>query len=495
MLRVILSACLLAMVAANVSEEKYEVVIEGGRVMDPETGLDAVRNVGIRGGRITRITTEELNGQRVIHADGLVVAPGFIDLHQHSQDLNTQRVKALDGVTSALELEIGSPDVAQFLKEKEGRSLINYGSSASHVAARAAVFGAPISGKPVAGSAGLTDILPRSGPATDLAATSEQIEAMKARLRAELDAGALAIGMGIQYTPGATHHEVIEIFRLAAERGVPVYVHMRSAGRVEPGSSIESVSEVIGAAAITGASLHIVHLNSSCMQDGVECLSMIQGARARGLDVTTEAYPYIAGMTSINSAIFSPVKPGWQERMGISYGELVLPETGEHLTKERFDELRNSTATHWVLIFSNTQEAVDQVIPNPLVMIASDGAQGHPRNAGTYSRVIRQYVREKKLLTLMDALRKMTLMPAEMLERSTPAARRKGRLQEGADADVVIFDAATISDRATFEKPMEPSAGVHFLLVGGTVAVDDGKIVPDVFPGRAVLGPGKLNTD
>jgi dihydroorotase-like cyclic amidohydrolase len=263
---------------------------------------------------------------------------------------------------------------------------------------------------------------------------------------------------------------------------------MRSAGRVEPGSAIEAVGEVIGAAAITGASLHIVHINSTCLRDSLECLSMVEGARARGLDVTTEAYPYIAGMTAVNSALFNP---GWQEKLGIGYGDLVLPGTGEHLTKQRFDELHNSTTTQWVLTYASTQEVVDKVIPHPLVMIASDGAEGHPRNAGTYSRVLAQYVREKGTLTLMDALRKMTLMPAEMLERSTPDAQRKGRLQAGADADIVVFDANTISDRSTFEKPMEPSVGVRYLLVGGTVVVDEGKIVPDVFPGRALLGPGK----
>jgi N-acyl-D-aspartate/D-glutamate deacylase len=144
-----------------------------------------------------------------------------------------------------------------------------------------------------------------------------------------------------------------------------------------------------------------------------------------------------------------------------------------------------------VLIYANTQEVVDKVIPHPLVMIASDGAEGHPRNAGTYSRVLAQYVREKGTITLMDALRKMTLMPAQMLERSTPAARQKGRLLEGVDADIVVFDPANISDRSTFQKPMEPSVGVHYLLVGGTVVVDDGKVVPDVFPGRALLGLSK----
>jgi N-acyl-D-aspartate/D-glutamate deacylase len=474
-----LSLILLASSAALASAQQYDLVIEGGRVMDPETGLDAVRNVGVRDGRIVRISSDTLSGRRVIHAAGLVVAPGFIDLHQHGQDLASQRVKALDGVTTALELEIGAPDVTEFLQAKEGRSLIHYGTSASHVAARALVFGAPLP---------TGTILPQSGPATDRPATPEQIDKIRERLNHELDAGGLAVGMGIQYTPGAARIEVIDMFRLAAERGVPVYTHVRSVGRAEPGSSIESVSEVIGAAAITGASLHIVHINSSCAADSLQCLSMIEGARARGLDVTTEAYPYIAGMTAINSALFNP---GWQTKLGISYGDLMLPDTGERLTQQRFNELHNSGAQRFVVVFSNTQEVVDKVIPNPLVMIASDGLEGHPRNAGTYSRVLAQYVREKGTITLMDALRKMTLMPAEMLERSTPEARHKGRLQEGADADIVVFDPKTISDRSTFEKPMEPSIGVRYLVVAGTVLVDEGAIVPDVFPGRALLGPGK----
>src|SRR5271170_5013329 len=425
----------LALSNPILSAQQYDLVLEGGRVMDPETGLDAVRNVGIRDGKIVLISSEPLS----------------------------------------------APDVAQFLKTKEGRSLINYGSSASHPAARALVFGAPLPPG---------EILPKSGPATDQPATPEQIMRIEQRLLSELDAGALALGMGIQYTPGATRLEIIDMFRLAAERRVPVYTHVRSSSRVDPGSSIESVSEVIAASAITGASLHIVHINSSCLRDSLECLSMVEGARARGLDVTTEAYPYIAGMTFINSALFNP---GWQEKEGgISYNDLVLPNTGEHLTKERFDELHNSSTPQAVLVFSNSQEVLDKVIRHPLVMIASDGFQGHPRNAGTYSRVLAQYVREKGTITLLDALRKMSLMPAEMLERSTPVARQKGRLQEGADADIVVFDAATISDRATFQKPMEPSVGVRYLLVAGTMVINEGKIVPDAFPGRALVGGAGL---
>src|SRR6202453_4495927 len=213
----LLVGALLGCFTSKMAAQQYDLVLEGGRVMDPETGLDAVRNVGIRDGKIVRVSPEALSGRRVIRASGLVVAPGFIDLHQHGQDLASQRVKALDGVTTALELEIGAPDVAQFLKSKEGHSLIHYGTSASHVAARAAAFGTPLPAEIIGSHSGAPDILPKSGRATDDPATPEQIEAIRERLRAELDAGGLAVGMGIQYTPGATRLEVIDMFRLAAE--------------------------------------------------------------------------------------------------------------------------------------------------------------------------------------------------------------------------------------------------------------------------------------
>ena len=472
--------CLAAILSPLLAlSQSYDLVIQGGRVLDPETGLDAVRNVGITQGKIKKISAETLDGKRVISARGLVVAPGFIDLHQHGQDLESQRVKALDGVTTALEMEIGKPDVAAFLQPMEGHSLINYGTAASHVAARSLTFGAPM---PEGG------LLPKSGAATNEPASPEQIETMKARLRHELDAGALAIGMGIQYTPGATRWEVIEMFRLAAEYGVPVYTHVRSSGKQEPGSSIESVNEVIGAAAVTGAPLHIVHINSSCLSQTPDCLTLVAGARARDLDVTTEAYPYEAGMTYINSALFNP---GWQEKSGITYHDLMLPETGERLTKERFEALHNSSEAHLIVMFINTMEAVDSAFRNPLVMVASDGLIGHPRNAGTFCRVLARYVRTQGTLTLMDAIRKMSLMPAQMLERSTPSAGAKGRLQEGADADVVIFDPQTVSDRSTYQHPMEPSVGVEYLLVGGVTLVDKGKLMEGVFPGKALVRDGK----
>lgn len=469
----ILSSFLIADLPALA--QTYDLVIHGGRVIDPETGLDAIRDVGIVGKTIAGISAKSLEGKRVVNANGLIVAPGFIDLHQHEQTYESDRLKALDGVTTALEMEIGRPDVAQFLGQRKGHALINYGATASHVAARALAFHEPL---PPNG------ILPSSGHATNEAANPEQLQEIENRLRSELEAGALGIGMGIQYTPGATRLEVIHIFRLAAERHLPVFVHVRSAGKLEPGSSIESVSEVIAASAITGASLHIAHINSSCLKEAFECIAMVAGARGRGLDVTTEAYPYTAGMTQINSALFNP---GWREKFGIDYDALQLPDTGERLTAPRFEELHASKTPQGVLLFLNDDATVDSIIRDPLVIIASDGLLSHPRNAGTYSRVLARYVRGQRSLTLMDAIRKMSLMPAQRLEGATLTATKKGRIQVNADADIVVFDPETVSDRATYADPKQPSVGMKYVFVGGTAVVEMGKIVPNVYPGAALL--------
>lgn len=473
-----LSLALLAPSPAR-SQARYDVVIAGGRVLDPETGLDAVRNVGIQGSRVARIAVEPLDGARVIDAKGLVVAPGFIDLHSHGQDDENYRLKAKDGVTTALELEIGVGDVAGFLRERQGKALIHHGVAASHSAARLTALGATL---PVGA------IVPPAGKATDSPATAAQLERIKTLLREGLAAGALGVGMGLQYTPGATRLEVIESFRVAAEGRAPVYVHVRSFGRIEPGSSIEAVSEVIGAAAVTGAPLHIVHINSSGVADALECLRLVEGARARGLDVTTEAYPYGAGMTGINSALFNP---GWREKLGVQYSDLQMVDSGEKLTAESFERYHKAEQQRLVIIHTNPPELVDAVMLHPLTIVASDGhiaqGKGHPRGAGTYARVLSRYVRAQGRLSLLDAIRKTALAPAQRLEGVAPGARRKGRLQEGADADIVAFDATTVQDHSSYERPAEPSVGFRYVLVAGTPVVDGGKLVDGVFPGKALV--------
>lgn len=470
---------LLLVVAITVSSsptaETYDLVILNGRVVDPESKTDAVRNLGITNGKINTITSARLGGRNTIDARGLVVSPGFIDLHQHGQNEENFRFKAMDGVTSALELEVGTGDVDRWYAERAGKSLINYGVSAGHLAARMAAMKEPVTFVP-------------TGEAARRAATDAEIGEMKRLLEQGLKQGAVAVGFGIQYTPNASHWEILEMFRVAARYGASCHVHMRNAGAREPASSVQALEEVISAAAITGAPLHVVHIHSTGGPATPKLLQMIDEARARKLDISTECYPYIAGMTEIQSAIFNE---GWQEVFGIDYKDLQWAATGERLTKETFEKYRKNGGM--VAVFSMTEEIVLGALRNPLTMIASDGilenGKGHPRTAGSYSRVLGKYVREDHALSLMDALAKMTLMPAQRLERRVPAMKNKGRIRLGADADLAIFDPQTISDRSTFKEPAIESAGVRFVIVNGVMVVKDGQLQANVHPGGPIRAP------
>jgi len=450
-------------------------VILNGRVIDPESRTDAVRNLGISNGAIKTISSNTLRGRTVIDARGLVVAPGFIDLHQHGQDEENYRFKAMDGVTTALELEVGTGDVDAWYAQREQKTLINYGVSAGHLAARMAAMHEP------------AEFLP-TGDAARRAATDAEIVDMKQRLEQGLKRGAVAVGFGIQYTPNASRWEILEMFRVAARYGASCHVHMRHAGVKEPGSSIQALEEVISAAAITGAPLHVVHIHSTGGPATPKLLQMIAEARSRKLDVTTECYPYIAGMTDIKSAIFDE---GWQQVFGIDYKDLQWAATGERLTKETFDRYRKIGGM--VAVFSMTEEIVTAALKSPLTMIASDGilenGKGHPRTAGTYSRVLGKYVREQGVLTLMEALTKMTLMPAQRLERRVPSMKNKGRIRVGADADLTIFDPQTVTDRSTFQEPAKYAEGIRFVIVNGVLVVKEGQLQTGVHPGRPVRAP------
>ena len=471
---VLLISSLLITAFSN-PQASYDLVILNGRVIDPESRTDAVRNLGISNGTIKTITTGNLNGRTVIDARGLVVSPGFIDLHQHGQDDENYRFKAMDGVTTALELEVGTGDVDAWYAQRDGKSLINYGVSAGHLAARMAAMHEPATFLP-------------TGDAARKSATDAEIADMKQRLEDGLKRGAIAVGFGIQYTPNASRWEILEMFRVAARYNASCHVHMRHAGVKEPGSSIQALEELIAAATITGAPLHVVHIHSTGGPATPKLLQMIGEAKSHGLDITTECYPYIAGMTDIKSAIFDE---GWQEVFNIDYKDLQWAATGERLTKETFEKYRKTGGM--VAVFSMTEEIVDAAIKSPLTMIASDGilekGKGHPRTAGTYSRVLGNYVRDKGALTLMEALTKMTLMPAQRLERRVPAMKNKGRVRVGADADLTIFDPRSITDKSTFQEPAQYAEGIRFVLVNGVLIVKDGGLQSDVHPGRAVRAP------
>jgi N-acyl-D-aspartate/D-glutamate deacylase len=213
-------------------------------------------------------------------------------------------------------------------------------------------------------------------------------------------------------------------------------------------------------------------------------LGVIDEARRRGADVTTEMYPYIAGQTRIESALFD----NWESYPDERFQTYLWPATGERLTRETFAKYRKAGGS--IIMFSNTEEVVRGAAAHPLTMIASDGGQAptHPRTAGTYSRILGPYVRDN-VLSLTDALRKMTIMPAQRLERRVPAMQRKGRVQVGADADLTIFDPQRITDRSTFTEAAQPSTGIAHVLVNGVAVVRDGRLVDGVAPGRAVRAP------
>jgi dihydroorotase len=479
-----LLVALAALSPAPAAAAAIELVLEGGRVMDPETGLDAVRHVGIAGGAIVAVSETPLRGERTLDARGLVVSPGFIDLHAHGQDAVSNRLQARDGVTTALEMEIGVFPVAEWLASREGKALLHYGATASHIGARIKLFqGLDI------GSWALGD---ESNPArvrvmheTDYAhraATPLDVERIAALMSQGLREGGLGLGLGITYTPAASREEILRLFELAAERQVPVYVHLRGAG---PDGPLAGFQECLANAAATGASLHIVHLNSSADESARTALAMIRGTRARGVDVTTEAYPYTAGSTRIESALFD----SWEGNPHADFGQLQWPLTGERLSRDSFLRLRKQGG--WVIIHGRSEATNEWITAQPDVIVASDGipffdGPAHPRGAGTFSRVLGHYVREKNSLTLMQALRKMTILPAQRLEKAAPQMAKKGRLQVGADADITVFDPAAIRDRSSYERGDLPSAGIVHVLVAGSFVVRDSELVEGVYPGRPI---------
>jgi N-acyl-D-aspartate/D-glutamate deacylase len=293
--------------------------------------------------------------------------------------------------------------------------------------------------------------------------------------------------MGLAYTPGAATWEPLEVFRVAAKYRAPVFVHLRGASSASgPDADREAgLLEVIADAAVSGAGLHVAHIQSSGQASTARMLGIIADARNNGIDVTTECYPYTAGATRIESFLFA----SWNDKPESDYQKLQWAATGERLTKESFQRYRKQGGL--VLIHANTPEVVDAAVAHPLTLIASDGfdvypGNGHPRSAGTFARVLGYYVRERSLLALPAAIGKMTLMPARRLEVRVPAMNKKGRVQAGADADITVFDPARIIDVATYEKPAAFAAGVRHVLVGGTFVVRDGKPVENVLPGKAV---------
>jgi dihydroorotase len=471
------------------SSLQYDIVLIGGRVIDPETKLDTIKNVGIINNRIAQISSEPLKGKEIINVSGLVVVPGFIDLHVHGRGNKEQEFKLHDGVTTMLELEWGIEFLDKWYESRKSKSIINYGASVCWPFERFKALDKyktelkELYQEAVSGESSFDSLFSKIRISYSDTLSPEQMSKTLENIRNSLDEGAIGIGVPIGYLPIVKEEEVFRVYQLAGELKAPIFTHVRPAG-------ITSIQQAIADAILTGAPLHIVHINSASLGKIYFATELVQTAKNRGFDVTTELYPYTAASTLLQSAVFDE---GWQERLGISYNDLQWVATGERLTKETFQSHRK--AGGMVIIHSMKPEWIRYGIAFPNTIIASDAMPysplAHPRTAGTFCRVLGKYVREEKILDLATAIEKMTLLPARRLEGIAPMMRYKGRIQIGADADITIFDPATVIDKATFEKGLAYSEGIEYVIVNGVIVLKNGKTVENVFPGQPIYGKYK----
>jgi cytosine/adenosine deaminase-related metal-dependent hydrolase len=485
-----------------------DLLLRGARVVDPETGLDAVRHVGVTGGKITSVSEEPVPARRELDVSGRVLAPGFIDLHSHAQTVFSLRMQALDGVTTALELESGAAPVraAYERASDEGRP-INFGYAASWAMARMRVLDGA---EPDGGFESFAALC--GGPRWRDRATAAELDLVLAELEDQLHQGALGIGVLLGYAPQTGRKEYFQVARLAARHDVPTFTHARFKNPDDPDTALEGIAEVVAAASGTGAHMHLCHINSTSLRAIDEIGAVVAGAREHGLRVSTEAYPYGAGMTTIGVPFLYPDN---LPRLGITPRDLVLVATGERPSDAaRLREIQRTDPGAMVAIHYLDEDdpadwsVLERALLLPDTAIASDaipfatpdghlvtdawplpaGASAHPRTSGTFCRFLATMVRESGLLTLVEAVRRCTLQPAEVMSAVAPRFRQKGRVQVGADADLVVFDLDTVSDRSTYAEPGRPSAGVDHLLVGGEFVVRGGELLLEARPGRAVKG-------
>jgi cytosine/adenosine deaminase-related metal-dependent hydrolase len=484
----------------------HDLVVRGGRVVDPLSGLDAVTDVALTAGRVTAVGTG-LSGTTTLDAAGCVVAPGFIDLHNHAQDLPGHRMAALDGVTTALDLESGvAPiDTAYARAAAEGRPL-NYGYSAPWAAARMQILGN------VARDGTIGTMLAHIGdPSWQRAASAAEVDRILDLLGSDLAAGALGIGVIVGYAQATDPREYLAVAGLAAASGVPTYTHARDLIDTSPDVAIDGAEELVRAAAETGAHMHYCHVNSTSFRHVDRVLGLVDRVRTEGSVVTTEAYPYGAGMTGIGAEFLAPER---LHARGMTPRSLVYAPTGETVADEaRLRQLRTEDPGGLVIVhmldesrpadvelllrsltFTDACIASDampltwQGPPDPEAWPLPPAAFTHPRAAGTFGKAFRLLVTEQAVIDVPEFVRRASCNPAAVVAAATKGAVRKGTLEVGADADVVVFDPMGYRDQATYQASTRPSSGVRHLLVRGTPVVQDSELVLDARPGRPVRG-------
>lgn len=497
------------------------LLLTGGRVIDPASRFDGPADVHVVAGRIASVTPRPSPGTtgvgaqaravpagtRVLDVTGLIVGPGFVDLHSHVHSIAGMRLQALDGVTTALDLESGLMPVARAYADAaaQGRPL-NYGFSASWGSARAAVQSGITPTADVQESMALL-----ARPDWQRSSSPRELDAWLGMLRDEIADGALGIGVLLGYAPQSHPREFLRVGQLAAEAGVPVYTHVREIVESDPHTPVDGSDEIGIVAAATGAAMHHCHVNSTSRRHIDRVLTTLEGHQASGSRVTVECYPYGAGSTAVGATFLAPeALPAW----GLKPQDLVLVATGERIADTgRLRQVREQDpGALCVVAFLDEDDPLDQALLRrslsfPDAIVASDampviwpgdvwessiwplpeGGLTHPRTAGTFARSLRLMVTESGVWDWMEAFRRCSYLPARVLDGIGTAGAGKGHLSPGADADLVVLDPATLTDAATYLDPTRPSRGVVHLLVGGVPVVLDRQL-QDTLPGRAVRG-------
>lgn len=488
------------------AQETYDVVISSGRVIDPETNLDAVRNVGINDGTIVAVSEEPLTGKTVLDAEGAIVAPGFIDFHAHGQNIPADRMQAFDGVTTALELESGILPIGEWydVQKKSGR-VINYGAAAAWTFARIAAHEKL---KPEATLKWFQGAYALNHWVNDVS-TREQQEQILDLIEQGVREGSIGIGVNSGYAPACGYKEILAVHQLAARHQVPTFTHIRNLSAIDPNSSIQAYGELISFANAAGSHVHVCHLNSTSLKDVALAARILMDAQKRGAKITVEAYPYGAGSSAVNAAIFTPEN---MKRMGLVASDFEYK--GQPLTEEQLRKMQKETPGEIVVFhyykLPRDQEYLDQSVLFPGGIIASDSmpwigkdgkiidgdvwplpkeAFAHPRTAATFTKFLVDYVRDRKAETLIDGIARCAYRPAKILQESVPQMAKKGRVQVGMDADLVVFDLAKLEIRSTYTDPNQHTLGMQHVIVSGTPVIVEGKLDTKAFPGQPVRRP------
>lgn len=502
----------MTLIAGNIQAQQFDIVINDGRVMDPETGLDRVTNVGIKGGKITSISDDSIEGKQTIDAAGLVVAPGFIDTHSHISNIPFgQKLHLRDGVTTPLDLEVGAYPVNTFYDRLEGQSMTNYGASVSPAGIRESIVNPEYDSRTASMVTDLFELHEHEHSHATLEVATflpnkTQIEQINKKVEKEMSHGAIGVGVPVGYmSKGTTSAETISWQQTAAKYESSTYLHGRFSSKNPSTTGILGFQEMIANVGIYGGGLLIQHIHQQSLENTPEALKMVADARKAGLNVSAEVYPYFQGATIAGADYLVPENYG--PNMGRSYEDIIEVATMKPLTKQRYQELVNTNPSASVIFAGISEQGMLNALVDENVLVGSDampltipetgdiavafdtpyeGLQGHPRGAGTHAKVLR-LVRENNLMPLMTAVSKMSYMPAKYLEENgVHAMANKGRIQINSDADITIFDPTSVKDNATLADAGLPSTGIPYVLVNGTIIVNDSVVQKNVYPGQAV---------